>query len=149
MNRFATAFAAYFTSSTRLLAVAAVFVMAAGSAAAQSIDQIRAEFARQVYAHAGDQINHGQPQAMLRAVVVLRIKLDESGRWVAEVFRDNDTQPELTQVALQSVAKLPPPTQLKPEVAEALRSNGLIEAWLFEKDGRFALKTLAKPQKRA
>jgi hypothetical protein len=30
-----------------------------------------------------------------------------------------------------------------------LRSEGLIEAWLFEKDGRFALKTLAKPQRGA
>lgn len=148
MNRFAAAFDTSFVASTRMVAVAAVFVMAAGSAAAQSMDQFRAEFARQVYAHAGAQINHGQPQAMLRAVVVLRVKLDENGRWAAEVFRDNDTQPEMTQVALQSVAKLPPPTQLSLEVAEALRGNGLIEAWLFEKDGRFALKTLAKPQKR-
>ena len=33
--------------------------------------------------------------------------------------------------------------------AEILRNEGLIEAWLFQNDGRFALKTLAKPQRGA
>ena len=30
-----------------------------------------------------------------------------------------------------------------------VRNEGLIEAWLFQTDGRFALKTLAKPQRGA
>jgi hypothetical protein len=30
-----------------------------------------------------------------------------------------------------------------------LRNDGMIEAWLFQNDGRFALKTLAKPQRSA
>ena len=75
------------------------------------------------------------------------IYVNEEGRWAGEVFRDNPTQPELTQKALDSVAALPPPTGLSPEAVEALRNEGLIEAWLFQTDGRYALKTLAKAQR--
>ena len=82
-------------------------------------------------------------------MVVLRIKLDEQGRWAAEVFRDNHEQPEMTRRALESVQRLPVPVGLSPAAREALQNQGLIEAWLFQNDGRFALKTLAKPQKRA
>ena len=90
-----------------------------------------------------------RPQPLLRAVVVLRVKLDEQNHWQAEVFRDNPDQPEMTRAALDSVAKLPAPVGLTPKAVELLRTQGLIEAWLFQNDGRFALKTLAKPQRGA
>ena len=35
------------------------------------------------------------------------------------------------------------------EALRLLQSEGLVEAWLFQNDGRFALKTLAKPQRSA
>jgi hypothetical protein len=37
---------------------------------------------------------------------------------------------------------------LSAQARQVLQSQGVIEAWLFEADGRFALKTLAKPQKK-
>ena len=99
--------------------------------------------------HSASQVHDERPQPLLRAVVVLRIRLDEQNKWQAEVFRDNPDQPEMTQAALESVAKLPAPVGLSPKAAAMLRGEGVVEAWLFQNDGRFALKTLAKPQRGA
>lgn len=112
-------------------------------------DLVASEVAQTVYAHCADLVHHDRPQALLRAVVVLRLRLDEHNRWQAEVFRDNPQQPEMTRVALDSVARLPPAQGLSPQTLDKLHGEGVIEAWLFEKNGRFALKTLAKPQKGA
>jgi hypothetical protein len=120
-----------------------------GTAQAQSADQVKADFARAVYKSSAGKVHNDRPQPLLRAVVVLRIKLDEQNQWKAEVFRDNPDQPELTRAALDSVAQLPAPTGLTPKALEMLRNDGLVEAWLFQTDGRFALKTLAKPQRGA
>jgi hypothetical protein len=118
-----------------------------GAAFAQTPDQVKADFARAVYQSSAAKVHNERPQPLLRAVVVLRVRLDDQNQWKAEVFRDNPEQPEMTRAALESVAKLPAPTALTPRAAEILRNEGLIEAWLFQKDGRFALKTLAKPQR--
>jgi protein TonB len=137
----------------RTLATASLLLLAGclllGRAHAQSADQVKMDFARAVYVHSASQVHNQRPQPLLRAVVVLRIKLDEQNRWQAEVFRDNPDQPEMTRAALESVARLPAPTGLSPKATDLLRSEGLVEAWLFENDGRFALKTLAKPQRGA
>jgi len=118
---------------------------AAKPAAAENIN---AEFARVVYQNC-KQVHNEQPQALLRAVVVLRVKLNEQNQWQAEVFRENPDQPELTKAALDSVAALPAPNGLSAKALEKLRGEGVIEAWLFQTDGRFALKSLAKPQRTA
>lgn len=126
-----------------------VALLAAAPAQAQSNDQIKADFARAVYLSSAAQVHNDQPQPLLRAVVVLRIRLNEQDQWQAEVFRENPDQPEMTRAALESVAKLPAPVGLSAKARQALRSEGLVEAWLFQNDGRFALKTLAKPQRSA
>lgn len=139
-----------FVPSARRVASATVLtacLFAAAGAWGQSTDQLKAEFARAVYQSSGAQVHNDQPQPLLRAVVVLRIKLDTENRWQAEVFRDNPNQPEMTQAALESVRRLPPPVGMSPAAQRLLREQGLIEAWLFQNDGRFALKTLAKPQR--
>lgn len=129
------------------LCVAALLALVHPSAQAQDKAQLQQAFAQQVYAAAKADVHNDRPQPLLRAVVVLRVKLSEDGRWVGEVFRDNPTQPELTQKAMDSVAALPPPAGLSAEAVDALRNDGLIEAWLFQTDGRYALKTLAKAQR--
>lgn len=138
-------------SAPRLSLAAAGFAwalaLAGSSACAQTSEEVKADFARAVYTHSAQQVHHDQPQPLLRAVVVLRIRLDEHDRWQAEVFRDNPVQPELTRAALDSVARLPPASGLSATASALLRGEGLIEAWLFQRDGRFALKTLAKPQR--
>jgi protein TonB len=134
--------------TARLAASATVATaLFASSAFAQTADQVKADFARAVYKTFASQVHNDRPQPLLRAVVVLRVKLDEQNRWTAEVFRDNPDQPEMTRAALDSVANLPAPVGLTPKAVQMLRSDGLVEAWLFQNDGRFALKTLAKPQR--
>ncbi len=123
-------------------------VMSSTPAQAQGKDAVQRDFARTVYLHSAADVHNEQPQALLRAVVVLRVKLDEQGQWKAEVFRDNPEQPEMTQRALESVGRLPAPVGLSPQAREVLQTQGVIEAWLFQNDGRFALKSLAKPQKK-
>lgn len=135
-----------FKFGTALTLAAALF---GNSALAQPATDVRADFARAVYQTSAQLVHDERPQPLLRAVVVLRIKLDADNRWQAEVFRDNPAQPEMTRAALDSVARLPAAAGLSPQAQEALRSEGLVEAWLFQNDGRFALKTLAKPQKGA
>ena len=148
MNRIAQALTQVFTPAAVAIA-SSVTLMTAAPAYAQSADQVKAEFARSVYLNSAAQVHNEQPQALLRAVVVLRVKLNEQGQWAAEVFRDNPDQPEMTRAALESVAKLPVPVGLTPKARQMLQSDGLVEAWLFQNDGRFALKTLAKPQRSA
>ena len=122
---------------------------APAKAAAPAAVSVNAEFAKVVYQHAGKEVHNEQPQALLRAVVVLRVKLNEQNQWQAEVFRENPDQPELTKAALESVARLPAPTGLSDKAMAALHGEGVVEAWLFQTDGRFALKALAKPQRSA
>ena len=129
-----------------LCLVGALLACAAG-ARAESLDQVRRGFAQMVYEDAGPDINHSAPQPLLRAVVVLRVKLDELGRWTAEVIRENDEQPELTRKALASVAHLGKSLAMSASAAEQVRREGFMEVWLFQNDGRFALKTLALPQR--
>lgn len=148
MNRIAQALTQVFTPAAVAIA-ASVTLMTAAPAYAQSADQVKAEFARSVYLNSAAQVHNEQPQALLRAVVVLRVKLNEQGQWAAEVFRDNPDQPEMTRAALESVAKLPVPVGLSTKARQLLQNDGLVEAWLFQNDGRFALKTLAKPQRSA
>jgi protein TonB len=129
--------------------VATVTLLCGTPAYAQSADQVKAEFARAVYLNSAAQVHNEQPQALLRAVVVLRIRLDAHDQWTAEVFRDNPDQPDMTRAALESVSKLPVPVGLSAKARQLLQNDGLVEAWLFQNDGRFALKTLAKPQRSA
>lgn len=145
MNRYDSTLAARL-AATAALAIA-LWAGSAGHALAQSAEQVKADFARAVYLSSATQVHNDPPQPLLRAVVVLRVKLDEQNRWQAEVFRENSEQPEMTRAALASVARLPNPVALSPQALQMLRNEGVIEAWLFQNDGRFALKTLAKPQR--
>ena len=118
------------------------------SARADSLDQVRRGFAQRVYEDSRADINMDAPQPMLRAVVVLRVRLNELGHWAAEVMRENDVEPELTRKALASVEHLGMAAEASSPLAEQLHREGFVEVWLFQNDGRFALKTLALPQRR-
>ncbi len=136
-----SSFVATCTLATALLAGTS------NQAFAQSADEVKADFAQAVYQSSATLVHNERPQPLLRAVVVLRIKLDAQNKWQAEVFRDNPDQPDMTRAALASVARLAVPVGLSDQALAFLHGDGLIEAWLFQNDGRFALKTLAKPQR--
>ena len=129
------------------LCLAGALLACAAGARAESLDQVRHDFAQMVYEDAGPDINRDRPQPLLRAVVVLRVKLDELGHWTADVIRDNDEQPELTRKALASVAHLAKTVAMSATAAEQVHREGFLEVWLFQNDGHFALKTLALPQR--
>ena len=129
------------------LCVAAALLACAAGARAETLDKVRHDFAQLVYEDAGPDINRDRPQPLLRAVVVLRVKLNELGHWSGEVIRDNDEQPEMTRKALASVAHLVKTMEMSAEASEKLHREGFLEVWLFQNDGRFALKTLALPQR--
>jgi len=129
------------------LAVAATLLSVAIGARAESLEQVRRGFAQMVYEDAGPDINRDAPQPLLRAVVVLRVKLDGIGHWTADVVRENNEQPELTRKALASVGHLARTMEMSTAASEQLHREGFLEVWLFQNDGRFALKTLALPQR--
>jgi protein TonB len=120
--------------------------LAVGPAHASDHKGLPAQFARDVYHHSASHVHFHPPQAMLRAVIVMRIRLGQDGRWKPEVMRENAAQPQLTLRALRSVSLVPPPTDLTADEKSTLRNEGFVETWLFEDDGRFALRTLALPQ---
>lgn len=116
------------------------------SAQADPLEQFRKTFAAKVYAANQTDVHEGRPQALLRAIVVLRVRIDDDFRWKVEVVREKENQPEMTAKALQSVRNVPVPEDISDEDAYELTHVGFLEAWLFESNGRFTLKTLAKPQ---
>jgi len=130
------------------LCFAGALLACAAGARAESLDQVRRGFAQMVYEDAGPDINREAPQPLLRAVVVLRVRLDAQDRWHAEVMRENDVEPGLTRKAIASVEHLPRAMEMSAAMAEQLHREGFVEVWLFQNDGRFALKTLALPQRR-
>lgn len=109
-------------------------------------DEVRQDFARAVYSGSPELVHNRHPQPLLRAVVVLNVKLDEAGNWTPEVVRTNDEQPEMLARALETVRRAPP-IRLTDDARVELRRNGFMEAWLFDNDGTFQVKTLAKAQR--
>jgi hypothetical protein len=142
----ATRVAAAATPATQATPAAGTTPVAPG-AAAPDVAQVRARFAHAVYDAFEREINHDRPQAMLRAIVVMKIHLSDEGHWIAEVLRENDLEPALTKKALASVEALATPADLPEELRDELRHVGFVESWLFQTDGHFALKTLALPQR--
>ncbi|MEO5690496.1 MAG: hypothetical protein ABIR54_24315 [Burkholderiaceae bacterium] len=126
---------------------AAAILLCTFGARAESLDQVRRGFAQMVYEDSRADINLDAPQPLLRAVVVLRVRANDRGRWSGEVMRENNEQPELTRKALASVEHLPRVLDVSAPLAEQLHRDGFVEVWLFQNDGRFALKTLALPQR--
>ena len=129
------------------LCVACALFAGMSAARADSLDQVRRGFAQRIYEDSRADINMDAPQPMLRAVVVLRVRLNALGHWAAEVMRENDVEPELTRKALASVERLGMAAEASTPLAEQLHREGFVEVWLFQNDGRFALKTLALPQR--
>ena len=126
--------------------LATLFLLAGMQAAsANALDDYRVAFAHAIYAATPAWVHNRNPQPLLRAVVVLRLRLGADHHMQAEVIRSNDTQPEMLQRALATVqrAQVPaPPSSVQSE----LMNQGFMETWLFDNDGTFQVRTLAKPQ---
>jgi len=126
-----------------VLVATSMFVHSA--ARAEVPDEARASYAQAVYSASPEWVHDRRPQPLLRAVVVLRNRLDEAGAWRTEIMRGNEQQPEMVHRAIQSAQRVHPET-LPVAVREKLMRDGVIETWLFDNDGRFQVRTLAKAQ---
>lgn len=112
---------------------------------ASSYEAYKRDIAHRISQHNAAKVYDGQPQALLRSVVVLKYVVDARGNLVrSEVLRSNrDRETEATALtSLRNSAPFPQP-------AAHLLQRGRIEiseTWLFNNDGRFQLRTIAQPQ---
>ncbi|SIT48489.1 Cell envelope biogenesis protein TonB [Paraburkholderia piptadeniae] len=111
-----------------------------------TLDQYRSAVAQRIVERNPSYVLRGNPQAMLRSLVVVSFVVDRDGQIVASsVYRTNgDDEAESTALAtLRRSAPLPLPP------AKLLNTKGqveLFEDWLFNDNGKFQLRTFASPQ---
>lgn len=110
-----------------------------------SLDRYKRLVAQRIAEVNPDKIYPGNPQALLRSVVVLKYVLDANGKLVhSDTLRSNgDSVTVATALsALRSAAPFPPPPN-------NLLNHGrmeILETMLFNNDGRFQLRSIAEPQ---
>ncbi|HZA96783.1 MAG TPA: energy transducer TonB, partial [Burkholderiaceae bacterium] len=96
------------------------------------------------------QINHkslfeGRPEHLLRAVVVVELTVDREGKVTNSKIMRSPGISDLNNAALRSLRAASP----LPAPPSSLLVRGTLvyqETWLFRKDGRFQLRSLALPQ---
>ncbi len=115
---------------------------------ADHMDDYKRDIATWITQRNSKEIYAGQPQALLRGIVVLSIHVDTDG--VVQTIRllRGPGDRELEQRAIQSVwraSPLPRPTRT---LASGRPTVGFSETWLFNTDGRFQLRSVALEQKR-
>lgn len=101
--------------------------------------------AQHVVAHNPAHVFTGRLPPMLPAIVVLNITVDRAGR-VTRVVVQRSRDPDAAKVALASMARsgmLPAPHRL---LAGAFGSLTFSETFLFDRDYRFQLRSIAGPQ---
>lgn len=110
-----------------------------------SLDRYKRLVAQRIAEVNPDKIYPGNPQALLRSVVVLKYVLDANGKLVhSDTLRSNgDSVTVATALsALRNAAPFPPPPN-------NLLNHGrmeILETMLFNNDGRFQLRSIAEPQ---
>ncbi|MBV8665183.1 MAG: TonB family protein [Burkholderiaceae bacterium] len=114
--------------------------------ASMSLDRYKHVLARHISQVNADKVFAGNPQAMLRSVVVVKYVVDANGRLAhSEIVRSNGDSAIVatTMSALRNAAPYPlPPSNL----LERGRLE-VLETLLFNDDGRFQLRTIAEPQR--
>jgi periplasmic protein TonB len=110
-----------------------------------TLDAYKAHVARHIVQHNADRIFSGRLPPMLPAIVVVNITVDRDGQMTdVQVQRARD--PDAARVALASMLRsglLPRPHGL---LAAHSRAMTFSETFLFDRDYRFQLRTLAGPQ---
>ncbi|ALP63688.1 MULTISPECIES: energy transducer TonB [Paraburkholderia] len=111
-----------------------------------TLDQYRSVVAQRIIERNPSYVLRGNPQAMLRSLVVVSFIVDRNGQIVASnVYRTNgDDEAESTALAtLRRSAPLPLPP---PKLLNAKGQVEMFEDWLFNDNGKFQLRTFASPQ---
>lgn len=110
-----------------------------------TIDNYKRELAERIAQANSIRVYSGRPQALLRSVVVVKYAVDSQGNLThSEIMRSNrdDMTEAIALTSLRQAAPFPVPA------SHLLRSGRVevSETWLFNNDGRFQLRSIAKPQ---
>jgi protein TonB len=113
--------------------------------ASPTLDAYKTAVAQHVVAHNPAHVFTGRLPPMLPAIVVLNITVDRTGH-VTRLVVQRSRDPDASKVALASMARsgmLPAPHRL---LAGAFASLTFSETFLFDRDYRFQLRSIAGPQ---
>ncbi|MDP9107624.1 MAG: TonB C-terminal domain-containing protein [Pseudomonadota bacterium] len=116
-----------------------------GTSTARTLTGYKEEIARRISETNSTKVYVGQPQALLRAVVVLKYSIDAAGRLLSVGLVRGNHDPATESAALASVRSSAP----FPKPSASLLHNGRVdisETWLFNNDGRFQIRSIAQPQ---
>lgn len=112
---------------------------------ANNLAGYKAEVAKRVYEANAEHVFTGKPPPLLRSIVVLNVIVNERGEIVGtRIFRDNGDA-ETRAAALASLKRAMP----LPRPTRAVLRRGQVEyleSWLFRRDGKFQMRTLAEIQ---
>lgn len=116
-----------------------------GTSTARSLSAYKVDLAQRISETDSTHVYVGQPQALLRAVVVVKFTVDAYGKLLrSDIVRGNrDSGTEST--ALASLRKTAP----FPKPSSALLRNGRVEiteTYLFNNDGRYQIRSIAQAQ---
>ncbi len=121
-------------------------VAAPETSAARTVDEYKRQAVQRLLQANRVWVHNERPQALLRAVMVVRMRVDGTGRARPEFMRSNGDR-ELEQRVLQSIANAAPFPAPPRALAAPLARDGFVESFLFNTDGRFTVHTFALPQK--
>lgn len=115
------------------------------TSSAATLDDYKRALAQRIAAVNSTQVYIGRPQALLRAVIVVKYYVDADGKLLrTEIIRTNkDRRAEASVLStLRRAAPFPKPD------SKFLRRGEveIAESWLFNDDGRFQLRSIAEPQ---
>ena len=112
---------------------------------AKTIADYQLELAKHLSRVNAAKIYAGNPQALLRSVIVLRFTLNSQGTLLNKVIVRSNKDRETENTALSSLVNAQP-FPVPPAVFLKSGKLDMVETWLFNSDGRFQLRTVALPQ---
>ena len=110
-----------------------------------TLDAYKAHVARHIVERNAERSFSGRLPPMLPAIVVLNITVDEDGR-LTDVRVQRSRDPDAARVALASMLRSAPLPRPHGLLARNSRAMTFSETFLFDRDYRFQLRTLAGPQ---
>ena len=110
-----------------------------------ALDDWKRVAAERVYAVNRTHLFEGRPEHLLRAVIVVEATVDREGKVTRSKILRSPGIASLDTLALGSL-KAASPLPAPPAKLVARGPLVFSETWLFRKDGRFQLRTLALPQ---
>ncbi|MDA1116519.1 MAG: hypothetical protein O2979_00630 [Proteobacteria bacterium] len=117
--------------------------------AATSLPEYQREMAGLLHAASADRVYVGAPPNPLRAVVVYYAEIDALGETrMLLLFRAPEHAPELAAYAAESLRLASPFPRPRPQLMNGAGRIVITETWLFDREGRFRLRTLSLPQAR-